>query len=249
MTNVGVDLDAATERQHVIGTFGVVIAVSVAVILGVHPWGSTDLYDDGAEFVDHVGPFWVVIHFVGAVLFLGMPTVIGAWADTLRTPAGQVFGKVATSISVGAVALGVLHLVGTDTTSFLTYEDTLASGQQGAVVGADVLLRIHAATLMAFVIAMFVAVPIAVALANGLDRDRGWRFWLPVAIVGLSVAAVSVTLVEGQWTTLSEMGLFRPAVTLFLTWFGLVAYGLRRRAGAAAKSATRQASRAGSKTT
>jgi hypothetical protein len=63
MANVRVEPDAARQRQHVIGTFGVVIAVSVAVILGVHPWGSTDLYDDGAEFV------------------------------TLRTPAGQVFGQ------------------------------------------------------------------------------------------------------------------------------------------------------------
>jgi hypothetical protein len=137
MANVRVEPDAARQRQHVIGTFGVVIAVSVAVILGVHPWGSTDLYDDGAEFVDHVGPFWLVIHFVGTVLFFGMPTLIGAWADTLRTPAGQVFGKLAASTSVGSVALGVLHLVGTDTTSFLTSEDTLASGQEGAPSPTD----------------------------------------------------------------------------------------------------------------
>ena len=104
MTNITVNPNAARQRQQVIGTFGVVIAVSVAVILGVHPWGSTDLYNDGVEFVDHVGPFWVAIHFVGAMLFLGMPTVIGAWADTLRTPAGQVFGKVAASWPAGRAA-------------------------------------------------------------------------------------------------------------------------------------------------
>jgi hypothetical protein len=233
VSNVEMDSIAATERQRVIGTLGVVIAVSVAVILGAHPFGDTELYDDGAEFVDHVGWFWVVIHVVGAVLFLGIPTVMSTWAEMLHTSAGQVFGRVAASISTGAVALAVLHFVGTDTTSFIAYKDTLASGQDGAAVGADVLVRIHAATLMALVITLFVAMPLAAALATALDGDRGWRFGLPMAIGGLSVAAASVTLMERQWTTLSEMGLLRPAITLFVIWFGLIGYGLRREATAA----------------
>jgi hypothetical protein len=105
----------------------------------------------------------------------------------------------------------------------------LADGAGGAAAGADVLLRLHAATLTAFVMAMFVAVPAAAAIATAFDRDWGRRFWLPVAIGALSATAVSVTLLEGQWTTLSEMGLFRPAAAAFLVWFGLVAHDLRRR--------------------
>ena len=218
----------AMRRRQVVGTLGVVVAIAVGLILGVHPLGSTELYDDGAQFTEHVGPFWVVIHFVGGILLLAVPTVIGAWSETLATPGGRVFGQVATTTAIGGVALGVLHLAGTDTMTFLAYEDTLASGLEGAVAGADVLLRLHAATLMAFVVTLFVAVPAAAALAASMDRDWTWRFWLPAAITALSVTSVSVTLVESQWTSLSEMGLFRPAVTLFLIWFGLVSFRLRR---------------------
>jgi hypothetical protein len=87
--------DAATQRRQLIGTMGV--AVAIGLILGVHPLGSTELYDDGVRFVDHVGAFWVVIHFVGAILFLAIPTVIGAWSETLATPAGRAFARVATT--------------------------------------------------------------------------------------------------------------------------------------------------------
>jgi hypothetical protein len=228
--NVEMDSVGAMDRQRLVGTLGVVIAVSVAVILGAHPFGDTELYDDGSKFVDHVGWFWVVIHVVGAVLFLGIPTVMSTWADTLQAPVAQVFGRMAASISTGAVALAVLHFVGTDTTSFITFKDTVASGQEGAASGADVLVGIHAATLMALVITLFVAMPLAAALATAFDGDRGWRFWLPMAIAGLSVAAASVTLRERQWTTLSEMGLLRPAITLFVIWLGLIGYRLRRQA-------------------
>jgi hypothetical protein len=218
------------QRQRVTGTLGVVVTVAVAVILGVHPFGSTDLYDDGERFVAHVGALWVVIHVVGAVLFLAIPVVIGAWAQTLRAAASQVFGRLTVTVSVIAVALAVLHLVGTDTMTFLAYDDTLASGIEGAVAGADVLLRLHAATLMAWVLSLFVALPMAAAAATALDRDSSWRFWLPTVVAVLGVASVSVTLAERQWTTLSEMGLLRPAITLFLVWFGLISYRLRRQA-------------------
>ena len=134
--------DAVMRRQQVTGTLGVVVTVAVAVILGVHPFGSTGLYDDGPRFVEHVGALWVVIHFAGAMLL--------------------------------------------------------------------------------------VAVPIAAAVASVCDHDWSWRFWLPATIAAMSLGSVSVTLVQSQWTTLSEMGLLRPAITLFLVWFGLTAYRLRR---------------------
>jgi hypothetical protein len=233
--------DLVTQRHYVTGTLGVGVTVAVAVILGVHPFGSTGLYDDGARFVEHVGALWVMIHVIGAVLLLAVPVVIAGWAETLGSAASQVFGRLAAAASVVAAALAVLHLVGTDTVTFLAYEDTLASGDEGATIGADVLLRVHAATLAAWVMSMFVAVPIAAAMAAAGDRDWSWRFWLPVVTATTSLASLSITLAEGQWTTLSEMGLLRPAITMFLVWFGLTAYRLRQSATLAA-SATAAAS-------
>jgi hypothetical protein len=222
--------DAAMQRRQVTGTLGIVVTLAVALILGVHPVGSTGLYDDGPRFVEHVGVLWVVIHVFGAVLLLAIPVVTAGWAETLSTPASQVFGKLTVTVSIVAVALAVLHLVGTDTMTFLAYEDTLASGVDGAEVGADVLLRVHAATLVGWVITMFVAVPLGAAAATASDHDWTWRFWLPLVTATVAVASVSVTLVARQWTTVSEMGLLRPAITLFLVWFGLTSYRLRRHA-------------------
>ena len=220
--------EAVMQRRQVTGTLGIAVTIAVAVILGVHPFGSTGLYDDGTRFVEHVGPLWVIIHFAGAVLLLAIPVIVASWAETLDAAASQVFGKLTVTVSVVAVTLAVLHLVGTDTMTFLAYEDTLASGIDGAVIGADVLLRVHAATLMAWVMSMFVALPIVAAVATASDRVWSWQFWLPAAIATVSLASVSVTLVEGQWTTLSEMGLLRPTITLFLVWFGLTSRRLRR---------------------
>ena len=222
----------ALQRQFVVGTIGIVTAVGLALILGGHPFGSTDLYDDGERFVNHVGPFWVAIHFVGALLFLAVPTIVGAWGETLRSAAGRVIGRLAVTVATVGVAIATLHLVGTDTTTFLAYEDTLRSGIEGAAAGADVLLRIHAATLMAMVISLFVALPLSCAVAAALERETGWQLWLPAVVATISAAAAGVTLVEGQWTTLSEMGLFRPAITLFLVWLGVIGYRLRRHARA-----------------
>ena len=219
--------DGAVQRRRATGTLGVVVTVAVAVILGVHPLGSTDLYDDGPRFVEHVGAFWVVIHFVGALLLLAIPVVLAGWVKTLGTASSQVFGRLTVTVAVVGVTLAMLHLVGTDTTTFLAYEDTLESGAGGAAIGADVLLRVHAATLMAWVMSMFVALPAGAAAAAASDHDWSWRFWLPAATAVVSVGSVSVTLTERQWTTLSEMGLLRPAITLFLVWFGLTAYRLR----------------------
>ena len=70
--------DAVMERQHVTGTLGVAVTVAVAVILGVHPFGSIGLNDDGPRFVEHVGPLWVVIHLAGAVLLLAIPVVVAS---------------------------------------------------------------------------------------------------------------------------------------------------------------------------
>jgi hypothetical protein len=77
---------------------------------------------------------------------------------------------------------------------------------------------------------LYVATPGAAAIASAVDRDWTWRFWLPTAIALLAASAVTVTLIERQWTSISEMALLRPAMVLFLLWLGLISYRLRRMA-------------------
>ena len=130
-------------------------------------------------------------NLVGAILLLAVPAVIAASSDTLVTPAAHALGRIATSVSIGGVTLAVLHLAGTDTMTFLAYEDTLDSGIEGAAAGADVLLRLHAATLTVFVLTLFVALPVAEALAAAMDRDWSWRFWLPAVTSALATASAN----------------------------------------------------------
>ena len=234
-TNPETDAEVDASRRstdHVAGTLGIVIAVLLAAILGIHPPGNTRLYDDGVAFVEHIGPFWIVIHLLGSLVLVGVPAVVWAWGETLHTPAGRVYGRLAGQASIVGVAIGVLHVAGTDTMAFLAYADTLrAAGDEGAAdIGADVLLRMHAATLVAWVVGFFVAVPLALALASGFEGMRGWRFWIPVADAALAASAIVVTLFAGQWTTLSEMFLLRPAITLFVVWLGLTGIVMRRSA-------------------
>ena len=82
----------AVERRRATGTIGVIVAIAVGLILGMHPLGSSDLYDDGPRFTHHVGYFWVTIHFVGAILLLAVPAVIAASSATLVTPAAHALG-------------------------------------------------------------------------------------------------------------------------------------------------------------
>lgn len=220
----------SVERRRVAGTVGVSIAVALALILGAHPAGTTALYSDGVEFVEHISPFWVLIHLLAVLAFLGVPLVLSAWGASARTVAGGMFGDLAARLSVGGVALATLHLAGTDTMSFLGFRETLDQDGAGAAIGADVLLRIHAATLVAFVMGMFVAVPAVLAIAAWFERERGWRLGLPAATAALAFTAVVVTVVEGQWTTVSEMVLFRLAATSFIVWLGITSWLLRRSA-------------------
>ena len=131
------------------------------MILGIHPPGDTALYDDPIEFVDHhVGAYWISLHLAAAVLLLGIPTAVGAWGTTLNSPGARVFGRIAGTVSVIGVAIGVLHIVGTDAVTFEFFADTLESGAPAAETVADGLLRLHAATLTAFIVSRFLGVPL-----------------------------------------------------------------------------------------
>ncbi len=131
------------------------------------------------------------------------------------------------TVSVMGVAVGVVHLVGTDTVTFEFFADTLESGAPAADTVADGFLRLHAATLMSWMAVFWLGVPLCAAIASWLDGRRDWHLWIPAAAVVLVVASMAVTFSERQFTTLSEMGLFRPAATLFIIWLFLIGRELR----------------------
>lgn len=223
--------DEAAEASRLTGTVGLVCVLGVAAILGVHPLGTTDLYDDGGRFVDHVGGFWIAIHLVGVLLLFAVPLVIDRWAGGLRTTSARILGTWATTVAMIGMAVGALHLVATDTVVFFAFADTFeaAAGSESAEISADLLLRLHAATLSAWIVSFWLAVPALIAAALTAER-RGPAWWraLPVVAVACQVVALAWFFAEGQWTTGSETGAFRLGVTLVLVIVGVLAWELRR---------------------
>jgi len=214
-----------------VGRIGFVVVIIAVVALGVHPPGSTDLYDDGQRFLEHIGFLWVAIHLVAALALMVLPLVIDVWARNLANPRAVLLGRWATLLAVIGVALGALHLLATDTMTFLAFSDTYAAGSDtsAANVGADILLRIHAATLLAWVLTFYFAFPAVAGMAARADgRYPSWfgmSAWVGAA---LAMAASVVTLTERQWTTLSEMVLFRISATVVVIWLLWLTWWMRQ---------------------
>ena len=225
--NMLTDTTTTDTERRAVGKLAIAVAVATAVILGIHPSGSTDLYDDSARFIEHISVFWMVIHLLSVLVLACLPVVIASWADTFTSPAARVSARVAHSTTIAGVAVLAIHLIGTDMVTFAFYEDTLNSGLEGAAATADGLLRLHAATLMALIVSLFLLVPLAAAVALWLDGERGYRLWLPFVAAACSMASVVVTLAEKQFTTLSEMVLFRVGATLLIVWIFIVGRDLR----------------------
>ncbi len=213
------------------GTIGVIGVIGIIIILLAHPIGTTDLYDDAGEFIDHVSPFWVLIHFAAAIVLAVFPLIFGTWARTLDPgPARLVAGWSATMATAG-FALGVLHMIGTDTMTFWAFQDTFeaAGGSEASIIGADILLRLHAATLASWVALFFLTVPLMAGTAALMAHwGPRWLGWMAVVAGLLQIAALTVTVIEHQWTTLSDQILFRGGVTLHVLFTLALAMGLRR---------------------
>ncbi|MDH3298990.1 MAG: hypothetical protein OES24_00615 [Acidimicrobiia bacterium] len=82
---------------------------SSPVILGIHPFGSTELYDDGAQYLEHVSAFWIVIHLAATPLLFGFPLVICQLASLI------LFFQAAqhtTASETGVFRVGVTLLIG-----------------------------------------------------------------------------------------------------------------------------------------
>lgn len=222
---------SAEETTEFVGKIGLVGVIGLAVVLAVHPFGTSDLYNDGVEFIDHVNWFWLTLHVVGALLFLSWPPVIGAWAQRLTDARARVVGGWAHTTSVAGVAVGTLHLVGTDTMTFWAFKDTFeeSRGSEAAQLSVDVLLRLHAATLVSWTLIFFLAVPLLAGVASLLDgRYPRWVGYVGVVGGALQVPALIITLSERQWTTLSEQLIFRTGVTLFVVFMLAIAWSLKR---------------------
>lgn len=214
-----------------VGRIGLVAVAGVAVILAIHPFGSTSLYADGEGFLEHVGLFWIVIHLVAALLLFSVPVIVNAWAAALSTVEARAVGRFAGTMATIGMAVGAVHLITTDTLTFHFFADTFEDGGgEGAVlVSADLLLRFHAATLTTWVLSFWMAVPALIGVAAFLDgRVPQWFGGLGLMASFLQVPAVVITIAEGQWTTLSETVLFRIGATLLLVLLLIQTNAMRR---------------------
>lgn len=220
-----------TDQLRFAGSVGLFSSVGLAVILAIHPLGSTELYGDGGQFLDHVNGLWIALHLAAATLLIAWPAVIGAWATHLATPQARFIGRMATLAATLGVGIGVIHLVGTDTMTFVAFRDTFVggAGSEATVVGADLLLRLHASTLTAWVVGMFFALPLLLGWAAWQDGGMPvWTTAMVLAAAALQIPAIGITLAERQWTALSEMGLFRTGVTLLFLWMLITTFAMRK---------------------
>ena len=223
-------LDERRQEIRLAGQIGFWSVIALAVLLGVHPLGTTDLYDDGQQFLEHVNAFWVTIHFVAAFLFIALLVVFWAWVRDLAPGRARVLGQLGLMAAIAGTGVGSIHLIATDTMSFIAYTDTFVAGSDtdSVRVGADVLLRLHASTLSAWTLSYFAAVPLLMGMAARADgRFPGWYSLIAFLGAVASITAVIVTALEGQWTTLSEMGIFRPGVVLLAIWLLTTSYWMR----------------------
>lgn len=163
------------------GNLGFWFVVVLTALLLIHPFVTTELYDDGHQFLDHVDVLWVSIHFAAAVLFLAILLPIGTWARNLGNEKARAVGRWAVYVAIAGTSVGMIHLTATDTTTFVAFADTFEAGGGGSLVdlGADLLLRLHAATFVAWVTAYFFVLPIALGWAAAADgRFPAWYPWL-----------------------------------------------------------------------
>jgi hypothetical protein len=223
--------DDSVEELRTVGAITLWSAVAVALILGVHPPGSTSVYGDGVEFVEHVSPLWIAIHLVGAFVTLAFPLGVTAWGESLTTARGRAWGRLAGMVALVGTGIGVVHLVATDTIAVAFFEDTVETAGADAVVSADLLLRLHAGTLTAWIIGFWLGVQVVTTVAAWLDERRGWELWLPCTGSLMLLVSLGITIAEGQVTTISDMVFLRVPLGLFLLWLGLVGHRLRRDGG------------------
>lgn len=228
--------DTSSEvARRMVGTIG--LGATGLLVLGnaLHPFdGSTELYGDITQFAAKAeGTLWVVDHLVLGAVFLVVPWLTHAWVRTMPGPVARVWGRLAVTTSVVGVAIGTIHLGGVDGAALGSFADVLADPAAGdvAATAGEVLLRVHLATFLSWVISFWAVSQLALAVTN---HHGGGRTWLTALLaLGGILATVSavVTATEGQLTTLSEPILFRPATLTYTVWLVVAGLDLRRGGG------------------
>ncbi len=223
--------DTAPTALRTVGTIGLIATVLSVVGNALHPFdGSTELYSDITLLAAKAGgSLWVIDHLVLAVLLLVVPWLLHTWARTLPDIGARTWGRLAVITATVGTAIGTVHLAGIDGAALGSYAEVLAtSPSEAATAAGAVLLRVHLATFLSWVVSFWAVTQLLLAVVVHKGDDRTWLAVL-LAVGGLLAAASAViTASEGQLTTLSEPILFRPSTITFTVWLFVASFDLRR---------------------
>ncbi len=128
------------------------------------------------------------------------------------------------------MGVGAIHMLATDTTTFVMFRDTFesANGSDSATIAVDLLLRLHAATLTAWVASFWFLVPALIAWASRREGLPTWTAAVAAFSAACQAAALAITFAERQWTTISETVVFRTGATALLVWFLVTTWSMKR---------------------
>jgi hypothetical protein len=198
-----------------------------------HPIGTTEQYSDGVAFVEHAAStYWVVNHVLIAMALLVAPWLAWVWAQHLQSARARVVAPFAVILTCIGVAFGVLHVGGIDGVSLAAWNRLLARGGEAAPIGADVLLHVHLATMIAWSITLWGGAQTALGVTELLEGRRRWLGVLLLVCGALGFAFVFTIALQGQLTALSEGLLFRPSTAGFTLWLVATAWGFARTSAA-----------------
>ena len=217
---------------HTTGTIGIAATVALAVLNLAHPFtGSTDLYGDAVEFMEGMNTWWIIVHLALGVAVLFVPLVGWAWVQSFNDERARVWGRLAWMTLVAGTAIGVVHLVGIDGVALPSFREVVEAtdGAPAEVAAAAALLRVHLTTFVSWLIVFWFGASLFLGVARLIEPGAGrWLGAVLLLVAVLVAASATVTALEGQLTTLSEPGLFRPASFLFTAWLLIASVQLRR---------------------
>jgi hypothetical protein len=202
-----------------IGIVALVAAAWLVVGNVTHPVGSTELYTDGAAFSEYADTtYWVVNHVLIAIALMVTPWLAWGWRETLRSLEARTWGMFGLILMSLGTVFSVFHLAGIDGVAIPAYADVLASGGDAAVVGADLFMRIHLASITTWAILLWGGSQLVVGIAEIAEGTRRLLGWLMVVCGGLGFAFAWTVALTGHLTGFSEGVLFRGATVGFTVW-------------------------------
>lgn len=202
---------------------GMVALVAAAwLIIGniTHPIGTTALYTDGVAFVEHAdNTYWVVSHVLLALALTVTPWLAWAWRDTLQSVEARTWGTFGLTLIALGTVFSVYHVGGIDGVAIPAYGEVLAAGGEAAVVGADLFMRIHLASITAWAILFFGGGQTVVGIAEIIEGTRRPLGWLMVVCGVLGFAFAGAVAIAGHLSGFTEGVLLRGSSVGFTVWF------------------------------